>query len=108
MFEVDDFDLFLRCATDINSKNKQTNDTASRIKALRRWFDGIPNLRNHKETFTMIAKRDDIKNEKLRKIVERMVECFHERTLQLKREQDKGSSHHTHHSTSQTLTPSHS
>lgn len=62
MFEVDNFELFLRCATDINSKNKQTSDTASRIKALRRWFDGIPNLRNQNETFVMIAKKDEVRS----------------------------------------------
>jgi len=31
-FIVDNFEYFLQCATSINSKNRPTNDTASRIK----------------------------------------------------------------------------
>lgn len=51
---------------------RPTMDPHARIKALRRWFDGIPNPRTRLKNFFIRAKQDPTRLEKLREIIQRV------------------------------------
>jgi len=71
-FQVLDFEQFSQYAALVNSKTRPTNDLSSRVKALRRWFDGIPKVKSRKGPFLMTVKGSPEKQKKVREMIEKL------------------------------------
>jgi len=78
-FKVTDFDKFSVYSAKINSKGKPTTDVSSRVKALRRWFDGIPKVKDRKITFIMSVKGSDDKHSKVEQLVDKVTAVYQSR-----------------------------
>lgn len=75
-FKVTDFDKFSVYSAKINSKGKPTTDVSSRVKALRRWFDGIPKVKDRKIAFVMSVKGSEDKNVKVTQLVDKVTAVY--------------------------------
>lgn len=53
---ITDFNTFISQLKVYCPKQHQTQNDEARIKALRRWFDGIPNKKKRKESFVITMK----------------------------------------------------
>jgi len=82
-FKVTDFDKFSVYSAKINSKGKPTTDVSSRVKALRRWFDGIPKVKDRKIPFIMSVKGSEDKHSKVVTLVEKVTAVHHSRLAQI-------------------------
>jgi len=78
-FKVTDFDKFSVYSAKINSKGKPTTDVSSRVKALRRWFDGIPKVKDRKIAFIMSVKGSDDKHSKVAQLVDKVTAVYQSR-----------------------------
>jgi len=77
-FKFSDFDLLSSCLERVNSKNKPTTDPSARIKALKRWFDGIPCVRNRNDQFVATVKRTE-QLSKVKDMIRRMLKIYQNR-----------------------------
>lgn len=77
-FRFYDFDLLSACLERVNSKNKPTTDPGARIKALKRWFDGIPCVRDRNEKFIATVKKTD-QLSKVKDMLRRMLRIYKRR-----------------------------
>lgn len=77
-FKFFDFDLLSSCLERVNSKNKPTTDPGARIKALKRWFDGIPCVRDRNERFIATVKKTE-QLEKVNDMIRRMLRIYKRR-----------------------------
>jgi len=82
-FKFSDFDLLSDCLERVNSKNKPTTDPGARIKALKRWFDGIPCVRNRNDQFVATVKRTE-QLSKVKEMIRRMLKIYKRRLDQSK------------------------
>jgi len=82
-FKFSDFDLLSDCLERVNSKNKPTTDPGARIKALKRWFDGIPCVRNRNDQFVATVKRTE-QLSKVKDMIRRMLKIYKKRLDQSK------------------------
>jgi hypothetical protein len=82
-FKFSDFDLLSSCLERVNSKNKPTTDPGARIKALKRWFDGIPCVRNRNEQFIATVKKTE-QLSKVKDMIRRMLKIYKKRLDQSK------------------------
>jgi len=82
-FKFSDFDLLSDCLEKVNSKNKPTTDPGARIKALKRWFDGIPCVRNRNDQFVATVKRTE-QLSKVKDMIRRMLKIYKKRLDQSK------------------------
>jgi len=78
-FRVTDFDKFSVYSAKINSKGKPTTDVSSRVKALRRWFDGIPKVKDRKIAFVMSVKGSEDKHSKVTQLVDKVTAVYQSR-----------------------------
>jgi len=78
-FKVNDFDKFSVYSAKINSKGKPTTDVSSRVKALRRWFDGIPKVKDRKIAFIMSVKGSEDKHSKVVQLVDKVTAVYQSR-----------------------------
>jgi len=78
-FKVTDFDKFSVYSAKINSKGKPTTDVSSRVKALRRWFDGIPKVKDRKIAFVMSVKGSEDKHSKVVQLVDKVTAVYQSR-----------------------------
>lgn len=78
-FKVTDFDKFSVYSAKINSKGKPTTDVSSRVKALRRWFDGIPKVKDRKIAFIMSVKGSEDKHSKVVQLVDKVTAVYQSR-----------------------------
>jgi len=78
-FKVTDFDKFSVYSAKINSKGKPTTDVSSRVKALRRWFDGIPKVKDRKIPFIMSVKGSEDKHSKVVQLVDKVTAVYQSR-----------------------------
>jgi len=84
-FKVSDFDLFSSYAAKVNSKTRPTADVSARVKALRRWFDGIPRVKARTGSFIMTIKDAADKKQKVVKMVEKLKQIQQERMSKTKK-----------------------
>jgi hypothetical protein len=87
-FKFSDFDLLSDCLERVNSKNKPTTDPGARIKALKRWFDGIPCVRNRNDQFVATVKRTE-QLSKVKDMIRRMLKIYKRRLDQSKEGEDE-------------------
>eukprot|EP01128_Nolandella_sp_AFSM9_P011864 TRINITY_DN876_c0_g5_i1.p1 TRINITY_DN876_c0_g5~~TRINITY_DN876_c0_g5_i1.p1 ORF type:complete len:434 (-),score=70.25 TRINITY_DN876_c0_g5_i1:31-1332(-) len=87
-FRVLDIDFFLEQVAVINSKNRPTNDLGARVKSLRRWFDGIPKVKNQRSEFVMTLKKERAKLDKMTMLVQKVTKIYDER-LRLSRQSEQ-------------------
>lgn len=78
-FRFYDFDLLSSCLERVNSKNKPTTDPGARIKALKRWFDGIPCVRNRNDKFIATVKKTE-QLSKVKDMIRRMLRIYKKRS----------------------------
>jgi hypothetical protein len=83
-FKFSDFDLLSECLERVNSKNKPTTDPGARIKALKRWFDGIPCVRNRNDQFIATVKKTE-QMSKVKDMIRRMLKIYWRRLDQVGR-----------------------
>jgi len=82
-FRFFDFDLLSSCLERVNAKHKPTTDPGARIKALKRWFDGIPCVRNRNEQFIATIKKTE-QASKVKEMIRRMLRIYKRRLDQMK------------------------
>jgi len=82
-FKFFDFDLLSSCLERVNAKHKPTTDPGARIKALKRWFDGIPCVRNRNEQFIATIKKTE-QASKVKEMIRRMLRIYKRRLDQMK------------------------
>jgi len=82
-FRFFDFDLLSSCLERVNAKHKPTTDPGARIKALKRWFDGIPCVRNRNEQFIATIKKTE-QASKVKEMIRRMLRIYKRRLEQMK------------------------
>jgi len=58
IIKITNFNIFIENLKKICPKQNQTQNDEARIKALRRWFDGIPNKKKRRESFSIKMKGD--------------------------------------------------
>eukprot|EP01126_Amoeba_proteus_P067076 TRINITY_DN9831_c0_g1_i2.p1 TRINITY_DN9831_c0_g1~~TRINITY_DN9831_c0_g1_i2.p1 ORF type:complete len:549 (+),score=86.09 TRINITY_DN9831_c0_g1_i2:80-1648(+) len=82
-FRFFDFDFLCSCLERVNAKHKPTTDTGARMKALRRWFDNVPNVRSRNEEFIATVRKTE-QLEKVKEMIRRILKIYLERVQHAK------------------------